>query len=377
MAINLNRDLQFVRVGAAVPELKIADVDFNVKSIMRSIKRAAALDVQVLVFPEMSVTGYTIADLVQQQALLEKAERGLAAIARQTESNRSIIIAGVPVAVNNAIYNCAAVLNAGKILGIIPKSFLPGYKEFYEDRWFTPASFSNTNGINYCGQEVPFGTNYLFRLKPFSNAVVGVEICEDLWVPLAPHEYQSLAGANILVNLSASNEILGKADWRKTMVASESGRCLAAYVYTSSGISESSNDLVYSAHSIIAENGVVLTESERLKSEAQLVICDIDIERLNHDRRMQTSFHDTFRAEVNFEIIEGDVADVSSDDIYRKLNPHPFVPDDPQRRAESLPRNFQHAGLRPGAKIARVRYKAYRSGYFGRPRLDSRFTRGA
>jgi NAD+ synthase (glutamine-hydrolysing) len=224
------------------------------------------------------------------------------------------------------------VINAGRILGIIPKSYLPAYREFYELRWFSSGLEASSQTLEIDGQEIPFGTDILFKLKGMDNAIIGVEICEDLWVPLAPHEYQAQAGATVLFNLSASNELLGKADWRRTMIASESGRCIAAYCYTSSGIGESSNDVVFSGHALIAENGTILKESERLAANSQLIVNDIDLERLAHDRLTMTSFQSTAEAEEFF-IIETEVNDFYPDKVERVLDAHPFVPKDPAGRA--------------------------------------------
>ena len=235
----LNRELGFLRVGAAIPALRVANVDFNVKSIIDAMKKARGEGVQVLAFPEMAITGYSIGDLVQQQALLSRAKEGLRQILEASAGNPMLVIAGVPLDIEQKLFNCAVALNAGHILGVIPKTLLPSYKEFYEDRWFTSSLDAQHDSVELLGEKVPFGTDILFGLRGIPSALIGVEICEDLWVPLAPHERQALAGATVLVNLSASNEVLGKADWRRTMVSSESGRCIAAYCYASSGIGES------------------------------------------------------------------------------------------------------------------------------------------
>ncbi|OGO23550.1 MAG: NAD(+) synthase [Chloroflexi bacterium RBG_16_50_9] len=327
------KDLGMLRVGAVVPVLRVADVDFNIGNIIEVMKKARDEGVQVLYFPEMAITGYTIGDLVQHQALLSKAKEGLRRVLEASAGNQMIAVMGMPLDVGQRLFNCAVVLNSGHILGVIPKTLLPAYKEFYEDRWFTSSMDASSDAIELLGQRVPFGTDILFGLRG-SQAIIGVEICEDLWMPLSPHEYQALGGATVLINISASNEVLGKADWRRIMVASESGRCLAAYCYVSSGIGESSNDVVFSGHVLIAENGTILHESERLKSGPQFIISDIDTERLIHDRRVLASFHETLREKKSFRIIETEVADTVPDKLWRKLDPHPFVPSDPARRAE-------------------------------------------
>jgi len=332
--IQLGKDLGFLRVGVALPVLRVADVDFNVGAVINAVRKARNQGVQVLTFPEMSITGYTIGDLVQQQALLVKAQKGLDEVLKESSTASMVVIVGMPLVADQKLFNCAVVLNSGHILGVIPKTLLPTYREFYEDRWFSSSTDARSHTIELANQEVPFGIDILFRLKGIASAIIGVEICEDLWVPLAPHESQSLAGATVLINLSASNEILGKADWRRIMVSSESGRCSAAYCYVSSGIGESSNDVVYSGHAIIAENGTILRESERLSPDPQLIVSDIDLERLAHDRRVLTSFRDMATQVKTYRVVETEVSDSHPEGLERMLDPHPFVPKDPARRAE-------------------------------------------
>jgi NAD+ synthase (glutamine-hydrolysing) len=332
--VMLSRDLGLLRVGAVVPALRVADVDFNVGNIIEAMRKARGEGVQVLAFPEMAITGYTLGDLVQHQALLLKAKEGLRCVLDESAGSTMVVIIGMPLDIEQRIFNCAVVLNSGHLLGVIPKTLLPSYKEFYEDRWFTSSMDASSDTVELLGERVPFGTDILLGLRGIPLALIGVEICEDLWMPLAPHEYQALAGANVLINLSASNEILGKADWRRIMVSSESGRCIAAYCYASSGIGESSNDIVYGGHILIAENGTVLGESERLSSSPQFIISDVDLERLVHDRRVFASFHEASRQGKTFRVVETEVADPVPTELWRTLEPHPFVPADPTKRAE-------------------------------------------
>jgi NAD+ synthase (glutamine-hydrolysing) len=332
--IQLGKDLGFLRIAAAIPELRVANVDFNIAAIIELVKKAGEEGAQVITFPEMAITGYTLGDLVQHKALLAKAELGLRSILNESSRSGMVVVVGMPVSAEQKIFNCAVVLNSGRILGVVPKTFLPSYKEYYEERWFSSSIDARVNTIELAGQQVPFGTDILFELNGMASAIIGVEICEDLWIPLAPHESQAAAGATVLINLSASNEVLGKFDWRRTMVSSESGRCIAAYCYTSCGIGESSNDVVYGGHAIIAENGMLLQESKRLSSGPQLIISDIDLDRLAHDRRMETSFYDISRPPKAFRIAEADIHDPVPDKLWRTLDPHPFVPADPARRAE-------------------------------------------
>ena len=333
-AVYLNSDLGFIRAGAAVPALRVADVDFNVAAICAAMKKAAMQGVQALAFPEMALTGYTIGDLVQQQVLLEKAEKGLARIVQASSDISMLVIVGLPLCIDQKIFNCAAVINSGHILGIIPKTYLPAYKEFYESRWFVSGEDACSDTAHIGDTAVPFGANILFSLRGMRSAVIGIELCEDMWAPLAPHEYQALAGASLLVNISASNEILGKADWRRNMVMVESGRCAAACCYVSAGAGESSNDLVFGGHTLMAENGNLLCESRRFPAETELLVTDIDLDLLAHDRRTITSFRQSPQHLKPFRIIEANVDDVIAVKLLRTIDPQPFVPGDPARRAE-------------------------------------------
>jgi NAD+ synthase (glutamine-hydrolysing) len=332
--INLNRDLGFLRIGAAVPALKVADIDFNLKAILNMISLAGREKVQVLAFPELSLTGYTLGDLVQHECLLDKAEQSLNPIVEISQTLSILIILGLPVSIEGKIYNCAVVIDSGHIRGLVPKTYLPNYKEFYDERWFESGDNTHSSQVEMAGQSVPFGTDLLFKIKGFPSAVLGIEVCEDLWVPFSPHEYQSIAGANVLFNLSASNEVLGKADWRRTLVASESGRCLAGYCYVSCGLGESTNDIVFGGHCIIAENGTIVKESPRLVREEGLTISEIDVERLAFDRRAASSFQEATRNFRPFRTVECSIEDIPAQKLQRTFDPHPFVPSDLSQRAD-------------------------------------------
>ncbi len=345
--MRLTRDLGFLRVGAVAPRLRAGDVGGNTGAIIECVRRAAEEGVQVLAFPEMAITGYTIADLVHHEVLLRRVREGLRRILEESASTAMLVMVGLPLLVEQKVYNCAAVLASGRILGVVPKTYLPAYKEFYEDRWFASGEQARPGGIGLLGQEVPFGTDLLFRVKGLPSATIGVEICEDLWVPLSPHEYQAVAGATVLVNLSASNELIGKADWRRTMVCSESGRCLAALCYVSAGWGESSNDVVFGGHIMLAENGAILEEADRLSPDPRLVVADIDLDRLAHDRRVATTFGEGRGAARTFRTVEAEVIDPAPGGLHRRIDPQPFVPGDPARRAERCRDIFsmQVAGL--------------------------------
>ena len=332
--VKLLKDLGFLRIGAAVPQLRVADVDFNYKSIRGLVRLANRKGVQVLVFPEMAVTGYTLGDLVQHQVLLAATEKSLFNLAADEGARSMLLIVGAPLLVAQKIYNCAVVINNGRIIGIVPKTRLPNNKEYYDNRWFESGAYAPIDTIKIGEQEVPFGIDLLFRINDNPATIVGMEICEDLWVPLSPHENQAIAGASLLVNLSASNEVLGKDDWRRVMVSSESGRCLAAYCYVSSGIGESSNDVVFGGQAMIAENGVILSESTRIYREEQLIISDVDVDRLAFDRRQSTTFGDASYKREYYRIVDSTVSEVTAGKLFRPIEAHPFVPSDPSRRAE-------------------------------------------
>ena len=280
----------FVKVAAAVPELKVADCAFNTGKIIGMVKEAAAAGVQLVVFPEMSLTAYSCGDLFHQQLLLREALSHLNLLAESTRDLDIVILAGLPVLLDNQQFNCAAVLQNGEILGIVPKTYIPGYKEFYEERWFTSGGNAISKTMELSGKQVPFGTDLLFEAEGQYNICFGVEICEDLWTPIPPSAYQAIAGASILFNLSASNEVIGKYEYRRELVRQQSGKCIAGYIYVSAGVHESTTAVVYGGHALIAENGGLLCESERFLRDSSMIISEIDVQKLQSDRVMNTSF---------------------------------------------------------------------------------------
>ncbi|MBX9723420.1 MAG: NAD(+) synthase, partial [Candidatus Obscuribacterales bacterium] len=321
----------FVKVASAVPRVKVADCKYNCERILELMEEAEKEGVSLLVFPELSITGYTCADLFQQAVLLAAAREALSTIAAATISKyKGLLFVGLPLALDDQLFNCAAAVQGGKVLGVVPKSFIPNYKEFYERRWFAAAENTTLTQIQLAGESVPFGTDLLFVAEDFEGLVVGAEICEDLWVPIPPSSYQALAGATVLVNLSASNELIGKADYRRQLVTNQSGRCLAAYIYSSCGTGESSTDLVFSGHGLIAENGSLLCENMRFEKEGILQISDIDVQKLGLERIRTNTFGDNKRNEADknqFRKI-GFSADARADEskLCREVEAHPFVP---------------------------------------------------
>jgi len=336
----------FVRVAAAVPRLKVADCKYNSENIIKMINDADKLDIQFIVFPELSVTAYTCGDLFHQQLLLKQAAIRLGEILSGTRESDIVAIVGMPLMTDNQLFNCAVAMQKGRIIGVVPKEYIPGYSEFYEERWFAPGSNSFSTMINLCGQEVPFGLDLLFECEDDKRLCFGIEICEDLWVPIPPSSHQAIAGATLLVNLSASNEVVGKYSYRKELVKQQSGRCIAGYIMASSGVDESTTDVVFSGHAIIAENGGLLAESERFKRQGNLIFADIDIDRLINSRLKNTSFMNA-AANKKFRRIGFKLKKINLKKVSRYVDPHPFVPSNEAIRNNRCSEIFaiQTAGL--------------------------------
>ncbi len=293
-------------------------------------------DADLVLLPELGLTGYTCGDLFGSDALIDGALEALDTLAQHSASHRKIVVAGLPLVVAGSLMNVAALVANGKVMGIVPKTFLPTYREFYEGRHFRGAGISEPQLVTVLGNDLPFGTDLLFQS---GDATIGIEICEDLWTPLQPSSYAAVAGANVLLNLSASNETIGKADWRRDLVRSQSGRCIAAYAYASSGADESTSDLVFGGHCLIAENGGILGESRRIGDglepshvDQSSVTSDIDLQRLAHDRRVVGSFDDVRgRLERQFRLVELPTKSKSIKpraSLARRIDAHPFVPDE-------------------------------------------------
>ncbi|NGM83426.1 NAD(+) synthase [Paenibacillus sp. 7124] len=326
----------FARVAAASPELRVADCAFNADKIMEIIEQADKQQVEYLVLPELSITGYTCADLFMQRRLLDSALEALLAIARKTAGLGMVVIAGLPIEIRGRLYNCAAVIQGGNILGIVPKTCIPGYSEFYEPRWFAGAEELETSELRIGGAVVPIGSDLLFVCEENSNLVFGVEICEDLWVPVPPSSRLAQAGAVLLFNPSASNELVGKADYRRQLVSNQSASCVAGYVYAGSNTGESSTDVVFGGHSLIAENGQMLAESERFTHESRITIADIDIPKIHYSRIIMGTFRGGRGGADYREIAFGNPAPQSDSprELARKVVTNPFVPGNPLQRDE-------------------------------------------
>lgn len=315
----------FVKVAAAVPRVKVADCKFNSERLEGLITIAEGKGVQILTFPEMCITGYTCGDLFAQQLLLEQAEMALIQILNSTRQLDIISILGMPVVVNSTVINAAVVIQKGKILGVVPKTYLPNYKEFYEQRWFTSALQVSENSVRLCGQIVPMGNNLLFET---AETTFGIEICEDLWATVPPSSSLALQGAEIIFNLSADDEGIGKHNYLCSLISQQSARCISGYVFSSSGFGESTTDVVFAGNGLIYENGYLLARSERFCMEEQLIINEIDVECIRAERRVNTTFAANKANCPGKEVVRISTEFVNSKDLNltRTFNPHPFVP---------------------------------------------------
>ena len=315
----------FVKVAAAVPRIKVADCKFNSERLEGLITIAEGKGVQILTFPEMCITGYTCGDLFAQQLLLEQAEMALIQILNSTRQLDIISILGMPVVVNSTVINAAVVIQKGKILGVVPKTYLPNYKEFYEQRWFTSALQVSENSVRLCGQIVPMGNNLLFET---AETTFGIEICEDLWATVPPSSSLALQGAEIIFNLSADDEGIGKHNYLCSLISQQSARCISGYVFSSSGFGESTTDVVFAGNGLIYENGYLLARSERFCMEEQLIINEIDVECIRAERQVNTTFAANKANCPGKEAVRISTEFVNSKDLNltRTFNPHPFVP---------------------------------------------------
>lgn len=318
----------YVKVAAAVPRVKVADCKFNAGQIEKEIIIADGKGVQIIAFPELCITGYTCGDLFAQQLLLEEAEMGLIQVLNNTRQMDIISILGMPVALNGVLLNTAVVIQKGKVLGVIPKTYLPNYKEFYEKRWFTSATEVPATSVRLCGQIIPMGRNLLFDT---ADTTFGIEICEDLWAPIPPSSQLALQGAEIMFNLSADNEGIGKHGYLRSLISQQSARCIAGYVFSSCGFGESTTDVVFAGNGLIYENGSLLEANKRFSFEEQVVISDIDVEHLRIERRVNTTFA-ACRANCASQLpvrISTEYVNSKDLNLTRTFDPHPFVPQGP------------------------------------------------
>lgn len=329
----------FVRVAVCVPQVRVADPAYNAGQTVALARRAAKQHALVAVFPELGLSAYTCDDLFHQQALLDASQAALAAVLEGTRELDLVLAVGLPLAVDGLLYNCAALLHRGHILGVVPKTFLPNYREFYELRQFAPAHAARRATVSLAGRhEVPFGARLLFRCASQPLLTLHMEICEDLWTPIPPSSHAALAGATLLLNLSASNVVVGKDGYRRQLAANQSARCLAAYAYSAAGGGESTTDMAWDGHGLVCENGTLLAETARFHDGAQLVLADVDLDRIAQDRMRQNSFGASVQAHaaqleafrtVSFEAalpLDGYLP------LQRGYERFPYVPSDPATR---------------------------------------------
>lgn len=335
----------FVRVGAVVPKLKVADTEFNCNEIIKQIEVASNNKIQIAVFPELCVTGYTCQDLFEQDTLLEEAEKALNKILDYTNNLDIICIIGMPIKAENQLFNTAVVIQKGKILGIVPKTFIPNYGEFYEKRWFASSKNANKKEIEILDQKVPFGIDLLFKDKENNEICFGIEICEDIWAVEPPSNKLALLGANIIFNLSASNEVIGKKEYRRDLVKMQSAKTISGYVYCSSGVNESTSDVVFSGESMIFENGSCLTNNQRFDFESNMIFTEIDTKRLANDRRKNISFMGN-PVDLEYREIKINIPD-NIENLTREYSKTPFVPEDKKKISEICEEilNIQSYGL--------------------------------
>ena len=343
----------YVKVGASTLELKVSDTIYNVQMIKKQIDEAVNKNIQIISFPELSITGYTCGDLFNQDILIDRSYEGLKDLVDYSKDKMIVIIVGSPIKCENKLYNCAVVINNGKILGIVPKTYIPNYNEFYEMRWFKSSNDLKIKEINLFNEIVPIGVDLIFTSKLDDELKFGVEICEDVWGLYPKSNDYASSGASIIFNLSASNETIGKYDFRKELIKMQSVKTISGYVYSSSGINESSTDLLFSGSSLIYENGKLLSENNRFDFNSNLIYSDIDIKRLVNDRRKNTSFISNTDKEYR------NICFTTSKNnfISRKYSKYPFVPSNEEKREERCKEiiNIQSSALAKRLKHTNIK----------------------
>ena len=318
----------FVKVAAATPDIRVADVEFNTQNIINAMEEAQKNGAKILVFPELCVTGYTCSDLFDHSVLLKASRKALLEIAENTNDKDMLVFVGAPIEVNGKLYNVAAAMNQGEIIGFTTKTFLPNYGEFYEMRQFTPGP-QTVREITFEGKKIPFGPQILFQAEGMEELVVAAEICEDVWSPVPPSIQAALEGATVIVNCSASDETIGKDTYRRALISGQSARLISGYIYANAGEGESTTDLVFGGHNIIAENGTILKESSRYVNE--IIYSEIDLQRITGERRKNTTFQpldEETLVRVPFTVEE------TKTFLTRTFPKKPFVPSDEQTRAQ-------------------------------------------
>jgi NAD+ synthase (glutamine-hydrolysing) len=354
----------FIRVGAGVPKVKVAEVKYNKEQIINNIKKGKENNLDVLVFPELSLTGYTCGDLFFQNLLRMNSEKALIEIAEYTKDIDMIVFVGLPLFKDGALYNCAAALNRGRILGIVPKTYIPNYGEFYEKRWFSSGEQISEDYVKIDGKDIKFGKDILFRSER-EELIVGVEICEDLWAPITPGQIQSLSGANLIVNLSASNDIVGKSIYREQLVRQQSGKCITGYVYTSAGYGESTTDLVFGGNVILAENGKIIENDKNYSLEEKFIYNDIDIDKINLDRAKNTVFNDSKNYKGKYRYAEFEINEKIDFNLKREIDAYPFVPKYEEEKEERCREIFNIQTMALAKRIEHINTKGLVIGISG------------
>ena len=327
----------FVRAAVCIPAVRVADPAFNLEHTLGMARQASEQKAAVALFPELGLSAYTCEDLFQQDALLDAVEEALGRLVRESTHLTPLLLVGAPLRFEGHVYNCAVVVYRGEILGVVPKSYLPNYREFYERRWFARAAESWFGEVSIAGHVVPFGNDLVFAATNVDGFALHVEVCEDVWTPIPPSSWAAMAGATVLANLSASNITVGKAEYRRNLCSSQSGRCVAAYLYSAAGPGESTTDLAWDGHALIYENSDLLAESGRFLPEEHMIVADVDLERLMQDRSRLTFFHENVsdyqemvssirRIPFEFEVPQGEIP------LRRDVGRFPYVPDDPAQR---------------------------------------------
>lgn len=343
--------LGFLRVAVVSPALQVADIRYNTQAIIDALHHLASRDCRLAVFPELCITSYSCADLFYQTLLQQQAREALLEIARAAGECQMIAVVGLPLAMGGKLYNCAAFVNEQGVLGIVPKTYLPSTNEYYEERWFSSSKDCPFDVMQFAGKTIPFGTDLLFSAANFPDCTIGIEICEDLWAVEPPSGSMALAGATVLLNPSASDEILGKAEYRRSLIHQQAARCLAAYLYAGAGPGESTTDIIFSGHSLISENGRTMAETERFHFTTQIAIADIDVQKMAHERLNNSSFSSALPTKayrnIQFNVPIEKVASRQETLLRPDLAPTPFVPANPAQRAQHCQEIFhlQAVGL--------------------------------
>jgi len=327
----------FLRAAVCIPSVRVADPAFNVERTLELARQASAANVALALYPELGISAYSNEDLFHQHALLEATRNVLTRLVKASESLAPVLIVGSPLEFEGKLFNCAVIIHRGRVLGLAPKTYLPNYREFYEKRQFTSGRHASSREVTFLGARVPFGNDLIFEAENLRGFNLHVEVCEDVWTPIPPSTYAALAGATVLANLSASNITIGKAEYRRKLCASQSGKCVSAYLYSAAGQGESTTDLAWDGHALIYENGDLLAEAERFADREQMISADIDLERLLQDRMRMTSFNDSVadcrdrvqsirRIPFELNVPEGRIP------LQRKVPRFPYVPSETQER---------------------------------------------